>query len=66
MVHVDAVGGADGGEVAGGQGLWRRAVAPVDDDEPVPRGVVGDGRGLVGVGEGAEQDGAASSCPRRP
>ena len=54
----DTVGRADGGEVGGGQGLWRRAVAPVDHDRAGRGGVVGDGRGLVGVDEGPEQDGA--------
>ena len=54
----DTVGLADGGEVAGGQGLWRRAVAPVDHDRAGRGGEVGGGRRLVGVDEGPEQDGA--------
>ena len=50
----------EGSEVGGRQGLGSRAVAPVRPPvEPAGGGEVGDGRALVGVGEGAEQDGAA-------
>ena len=57
-----AVGRALGGQIGRGQGLESRAVAPVDDHRAaVAAGrweEVGGGCALVGVGEGAEQDGA--------